>query len=92
MAGVAVKVTLVPVQIEVEFAIILSVGTTKGVTVIAIICGAELPQLFIAVTVIFPELFPGVTLSDIVPWPALIDQPVGTVHVYPVAPITSVIL
>jgi len=56
--------------------------------------GALVPQLFVAVTVIFPfwpEL-PEVTVMEMVPCPAVIVQPVGTVHVYEVAEGTAVIL
>jgi hypothetical protein len=47
---------------------------------------AELvPQLFDAVTLIFPfwPALPVVTVIDVVPWPLVIDHPAGTDHTYP---------
>jgi hypothetical protein len=38
----------------------------------------EVPHAFVAVTVIFPAAAPSVTVADVVPCPAVIDEPAGT--------------
>jgi hypothetical protein len=39
------------------------------------------PQLFVAVTVIIPELVPAVTTIEVVPCPEVIVEPPGTTQV-----------
>ena len=51
---------------------------------------APLPQVLVGVTVTFPLVLPKVT-EMLVPLPVKVD-PVGTVQVYPVAPVTAEIL
>jgi hypothetical protein len=54
--------------------------------------GADvLLQVFVAVTQTLPLPEPAVTLILSVPCPELMIQPVGSVHVYNVAPATGVI-
>jgi hypothetical protein len=54
--------------------------------------GAELmPHEFCAVTQTLPLLLPAVAMMEVVPCPLFIVQPVGTVHVYDVAPVTALI-
>jgi hypothetical protein len=50
------------------------------------------PQELLATTQMLPPLVPEDRLTDVVPWPLFMDQPVGTVQVYDVAPGTAVIL
>ena len=57
-------------------------------TVTARVAAELVPQVLPAVTVTFPAVLPQVTVIDVVPWPAVIDAPDGTVHVYVVAPLT----
>ena len=54
-----------------------------GRTVTARLFAVLVPQLLPAVTVMFPfcPTVPGLTVIELVPAPAVIDQPVGTVHV-----------
>ena len=63
-------------------------------TVTALLLAALVPQLLPAVTVIFPfwPAVPVVTVMDVPPAPAVIDQPVGTDQVYVVALVTELIL
>jgi hypothetical protein len=49
-------------------------------TVTASVCAALLPQALFAVTEIFPEEVPKVTLMLVVPLPELIVEPPGTVQ------------
>jgi hypothetical protein len=51
------------------------------VTVIAFVAALEVPQALEAVTVTFPEVDPKVTVALVVPCPAVIVAPAGTVHV-----------
>jgi hypothetical protein len=65
-----------------------------GRTVTAKLLAELVPQLFPAVTVIFP-FWPGVpvvTVIEVVPVPAVIAHPDGTVQVYVVAFVTAAIL
>ena len=65
-----------------------------GLTVAANVLAELVPQLLPAVTLTSP-FSPGepvVTVTDIVPCPAVITQPEGTVHVYVVAFATEFIL
>lgn len=59
----------------------------RGLTVIANVTGAELPQPLFAVTVIFPLVEPAVVEMELVVDVPL--QPDGKVHVYEVAPETA---
>jgi hypothetical protein len=79
--GLAVNVTFVPAQIVVVVLLILTdgVSTAPGDTVIP--CPGELPHSFLANTVIFPALFPSITIMELVPFPATTDQPGGVSHV-----------
>ena len=63
-------------------------------TVTAKLLAVLVPQLFPAVTVIFPfcPAVPVLTVMEIVPAPAVIDQPVGTDKVYVDAFVTEAIL
>jgi hypothetical protein len=45
------------------------------------LAAVEVPQAFEAVTVTFPEVDPKVTVALVVPCPAVIVAPAGTVHV-----------
>jgi len=47
------------------------------------------PLALLAVTDMLPELDPKVTVMEVVPDPAVIEAPLGTLHVYPVAPVTE---
>ena len=59
------------------------VAGVAGLTVTAKLLAALVPQLLPAVTVIFPfcPAVPVVTVIEVVPVPAVIDHPVGTVQV-----------
>ena len=65
-----------------------------GLTTTAFVWVVLVPQVFPAVTVIFPfcPAAPDVTVMELVPVPAVIVQPTGTAHVYVVALATAVIL
>ena len=65
-----------------------------AITVTARVWGVLVPQVFPAVTVILPfcPAAPVVTVIELVPAPPVIVHPVGTVHVYVVAPGTAVTL
>ena len=54
-----------------------------GLTMTARLCAALVPQLFEAVTVMFPfsPAAPEVTVMEVVPCPAVMVHPVGTVQV-----------
>jgi hypothetical protein len=65
-----------------------------GATVETVTASVEaplVPQPLAAVTDMLPAALPDVTVTDMVPWPAVIDHPAGTVHVYEPAPGTAVI-
>lgn len=47
--------------------------------------GALLPHKLVAITQTLPAVEPGVTLMEVLPWPALIVQPAGTLHTYDAA-------
>ena len=53
-----------------------------------------MPQLFSAVTLMFPfcPALPDVTVIEFVPVPAVMDHPPGTAQVYVVALVTAVML
>jgi hypothetical protein len=51
-----------------------------GVTVTVFVAGAPVRQLLLGVTVTSPEVPPKVTVIDVVPAPAVMLAPVGTVH------------
>ena len=72
--------------------LMLAVGV--GRTVTAKLLAALVPQLLPAVTVILPfcPAVPVVTVMDVVPAPAVMLQPVGTVQVYVVALVTAAML
>ena len=69
------------------------VAGVAGDTVTAFEAAAVVPHAFPAVTVIFPfcPADPAVTVIELVPAPAVIVQPDGTVHVYVVALATAAI-
>ena len=62
-------------------------------TVTANVLAVLVPQVFPAVTVTFPfcPSVPVVTVILVVPCPPVIVHPIGTVHVYIVAPNTAAI-
>ena len=67
MAGVAVNMTLVPVQIVLPgAAAMLTDGTTFVFTVTARVCAGLLPQELTAITDIFPLPAPTVTVMEFV--------------------------
>jgi hypothetical protein len=45
------------------------------------VAALEVPQEFVAVTVTFPDVEPAVTVIEVVPCPAVIVEPAGTVQV-----------
>ncbi len=49
---------------------------------------ALVPQALLAVTLTLPEIFPKTIVTEVVPCPAVIQLPEGTVQVYEVAPVT----
>lgn len=59
--------------------------------VIVIQVAVLVPQVFDAVTQMFPPVAPKVTVILVVPCPELMVAPPGTVHVYDVAPLTGLI-
>ena len=77
-----------------EPAFAVGVAGVPGLTVTARLEAALVPQLFPAVTEIFPfcPAAPVVTFIEVVPEPAVIDHPVGTVQLYVVAFVTAVML
>ena len=52
-----------------------------GFNVTAKLLAALVPQVFPAVTVIFPPALPDVTVIEVEPWPLVINHPAGTAHV-----------
>ena len=72
----------------------VGVAGVPGLTVTASVAARLVPHVFPAVTVILPfcPAVPVVTVIEFVVPPAVIDQPVGTVHVYVVAFVTAVML
>ena len=50
------------------------------------------PQAVVTVAEILPPLLPAVTVIELVVAPAVMVQPVGTVQLYPVAPLTVLTL
>ena len=63
-------------------------------TVTASVLAKLVPHGFPAVTEMFPfwPWVPVVTVIEVVPFPPVIVQPVGTAHVYVVAPATAAML
>ncbi|MNG06053.1 hypothetical protein D3C84_892740 [compost metagenome] len=80
-------VVIFPPNVAVVFVIDALVGEEivggEFAIVTANVCGEPIPQPFVAATVIFPfwPRLPVVTVIELVPSPAVIDQPVGTVQV-----------
>jgi hypothetical protein len=74
--------------------IVPGIEGVPGSTVTASAFGVLVPQLFAAVTLIFPFCpeEPVVTVIDVVPCPPVIDHPAGTDHVYAVALVTALML
>ena len=70
-------------QTVAEPVIVPGVAGVPALTVTAKLLAKLVPQELVAVTVIFPfcAVLPDVTVIEFVPVPAVIDQPVGTVHV-----------
>jgi hypothetical protein len=88
VAPVPLKVTDDPAQIVDEGdAVTPTVG--KGFTVTANDVAALVPHELLAVTEIFPDVVPKVTVMDAESCPELMTAPEGTVHEYPVAPATA---
>ena len=81
MVGVAVNVTLLPVQILFCVALMLTLGETVAVNVTVFEAADPLPQVLVGVTVTLPDVVPKVTVIDVVPCPLVIVDPAGTVHV-----------
>ena len=52
-----------------------------GFTVTARLLGLPAPQLLLAITLILPEALPKVIATEVVPCPAFIAAPAGTLHV-----------
>ena len=79
--GPAVKVMLVPAQmvVAVELAVTDVVTTEFTVTLVEEI--VPLPQVLVGVTVTVPLVVPMVTVMLLVPEPAVMLAPDGTVHV-----------
>jgi len=50
------------------------------VTVTAKLLAELVPQPLLAVTLIFPEALPKVTVMEVVPCPAVMEAPEGTAH------------
>src|SRR5438045_1507224 len=61
---------------------LLAVAARIFLTVIAFRKAGETSQLFFAFTVTFPLTWPHVTVIEVVPFPALIDAPLGTLQTY----------
>ena len=74
---------LTPAQGAIGPLIVPGVAGVPGLTVTAKLLAALVPQLFPAVTEIFPfcPALPVVTVIEVVPAPAVINQPIGTDHV-----------
>jgi hypothetical protein len=70
---------VLPTQIVPTAAVAVTVG--NGLTVSKNVVGELVPQVLPAVTVTLPDVEPAVTLMLVVPWPELITEPAGTVHV-----------
>ena len=67
-----------------------ALGEVDKVTAVELL--VPLPQALVGVTSTLPEVVPKLTVIVLVEVPLVIDAPVGTVHVYPVAPLTASIL
>jgi len=55
-------------------------AATVGVTVTALLELVPLPQLLLGVTLTFPEVVPQVTVIEVLPCPAVMLAPAGTVQ------------
>ena len=77
-------------MLSASFDAILTDGVTDELTVIACVLAADVPQAFCAVTDTFADVDPIVTVMLLVPAPAVIDAPAGTVQLYVIAPGTAV--
>jgi len=62
----------------------VTVGTGNGFTVTALLLGVPAAHELVPNTDTFPDVVPKVTVMDVVPAPAVMVAPVGTLHVYPV--------
>jgi len=60
--------------------VILPAAATVGVTVTALLALVPLPQLLVGVTLTFPEVVPHVTVIEVLPCPAVMLAPAGTVQ------------
>lgn len=73
-------VTVCPAQRVVLPVIAPGVAGSVWIGVTPKIEDVPVPQLFDAVTEMLPRLVPAVTVMEVVPWPEVIVQPVGTVQ------------
>jgi len=78
--GVGVNVTLVPVQIVVAEAEIVTDGVTVGLIVIVLVLLVPLPHVLTGVTVTLPPEVAKVTVIEFVLAPEVIVAPVGSVQ------------
>ena len=62
---------------------------TPLLTVTARLLDVPLPHTLLGVTVTLPEVVPQLTVIEAVPWPDATVAPLGTVQLYPVAPLTA---
>ena len=78
---VTVRVLEVPLQVLL-LVTVMPVGATDNVFIVtAREAAAEVPQLLPAVTVMLPPVVPEVTVIEVVPAPAVMLHPEGTVQV-----------
>ncbi len=69
-----------PLQTEAE-PVIAPAAEGTVLIVIAVLLAVPLPQVLVGVTLTLPAVEPKVTVIPVVPAPAVIEAPAGTVHV-----------